>query len=207
VSRPVTHVVTEAGAAANGSSDELRAREERLRALMVSATAGNETAYRELLQALAAHLRAWFLRRAGRLAADTEDLVQETLLALHNHRHTYDPRRPLTAWAFAIARHKLIDGLRRTRGAAAAAAAAVDADDVASLVGAADHEAADAGRDVMALLATLPDRQRLPIQHVKLEGRSVAEAAALTGMSVPAVKVGIHRGLKALAARLRDGGN
>ena len=54
-----------------------------------------------------------------------------------------------------------------------------------------------------SLLATLPDRQRLPIVHVKLEGLSVLEAARLTGMSVSAVKIGVHRGLKAIAAKIR----
>ena len=58
----------------------------------------------------------------------------------------------------------------------------------------------EARRDLLKLLETLPDRQRLPIVLVKLEGRSVAEAAAATGMSESAIKVGIHRGLKKLAA-------
>ncbi len=48
----------------------------------------------------------------------------------------------------------------------------------------------------------LPDRHRLPIQHVKLDGLSVAETAQLTGMSESAVKVGIHRGMKTLAAKI-----
>jgi len=63
------------------------------------------------------------------------------------------------------------------------------------------EEASDAKRDLGGLLETLPERQRLPIVHVKIEGLSVAETASLTGMSESAVKVGIHRGLKALAAR------
>ena len=67
----------------------------------------------------------------------------------------------------------------------------------------ADNEAAEACRDLHKLLLLLPDRQRLPIIHVKLEGLSVVETARLTGMSVSAIKVGVHRGLKALAARIR----
>ena len=63
-------------------------------------------------------------------------------------------------------------------------------------------EASDARRDLAGLLDTLPDRHRLPIVHVKLEGLSVAETARLTGMSESAVKVGIHRGLKALALKI-----
>ena len=80
----------------------------------------------------------------------------------------------------------------------------VPLDDDSSLPAVADNDAGDARRDVMALLAQLPDRQRLPIQHVKLEGLSVLEAARLTGMSASAIKVGVHRGLKALAARIRN---
>ncbi|MCY1209589.1 RNA polymerase sigma-70 factor, sigma-E family [compost metagenome] len=66
-------------------------------------------------------------------------------------------------------------------------------------------EASDAKRDLGGLLQTLPERQRLPIVHVKIEGLSVAETASLTGMSESAVKVGIHRGLKALAAKFGGG--
>jgi RNA polymerase sigma-70 factor, ECF subfamily len=67
-----------------------------------------------------------------------------------------------------------------------------------------DSEAAEARRDLAKLLAGLPDRQRVPIIHMKIEGLSVAETARLTGMSPSAVKVGVHRGLKALAAKIRS---
>ena len=76
-------------------------------------------------------------------------------------------------------------------------------DDGLALFAASDSEAAEAKRDLDQLLAGLPKRQRLPIVHVKLEGLSVLETAQRTGMSESAVKVGIHRGLKALAAKLR----
>jgi RNA polymerase sigma-70 factor (ECF subfamily) len=94
-----------------------------------------------------------------------------------------------------------VDLLRR-RGTREALNVPFDEDN--SLPAVADNDAGDARRDVMALLAQLPDRQRLPIQHVKLEGLSVLEAAHLTGMSASAIKVGVHRGLKALAARIRN---
>ena len=72
------------------------------------------------------------------------------------------------------------------------------------MLSSADADAAEAHCDLDKLLAQLPDRQRLPIVHVKLEGLSVAEAARLTGMSESAVKIGVHRGLKALAAKIRS---
>jgi RNA polymerase sigma-70 factor (ECF subfamily) len=127
--------------------------------------------------------------------------VQETLIAVHNQRHTYDPAVPVTAWLHAIARYKLVDLLRRR---ARQDLLHDPLDDQSELLVAGDTEASDARRDVAKLLATLPDRQRLPIVHVKLEGLSVAEAARLTGMSESAIKVGVHRGMKALAAAIRS---
>ena len=78
-------------------------------------------------------------------------------------------------------------------------------DDESGLFAAADIEAAEARRDLAGLLERLPDRQRLPIVHMKLEGLSVVETARVTGMSESAVKVGVHRGLKALARMCREG--
>jgi len=174
--------------------------ETRLRALLVSGLAGDAVAYRQFLKELAAHLRGFLRRRLTRMPEDVEDLVQETLLAVHNQRHTYDARQPLTAWAHAIAKYKWIDLMRRQ---ASRDAFTDPLDEDSDVLGVSDTEAADARRDIATLLAHLPDRQRLPIVHVKITGMSVAEAAALTGMSESAVKVGIHRGMKALAARIR----
>jgi RNA polymerase sigma-70 factor (ECF subfamily) len=73
-------------------------------------------------------------------------------------------------------------------------------EELGSDAGPAAHEAR---RDLGMLLALLPDKQRLPIQYVKIEGLSVEETAKLTGLSASAVKIGVHRGLKVLAARIR----
>lgn len=175
--------------------------ESRLRELLVRGMSGDAPAYHQFLKELSGVLRAYFRRRLAGLPDEVEDLVQESLLAIHNQRHTYDATQPLTAWAHAIARYKMVDLLRR-RGAREALNVPFDED--SALPAAAETEAGDARRDLMSLLAQLPERQRLPIQHVKLEGLSVLEAARLTGMSASAVKVGVHRGLKALAAKIRS---
>ncbi len=138
--------------------------------------------------------------RLTKLPNDVEDLVQEAVLAIHNQRHTYDPAQPLTAWAFAIARYKMVDVLRRY---GKHDALNVPLDDESDWLAAADTDVGTAQRDVLVLLERLPDRQRLPIQHVKLNGLSVADTARLTGLSESAVKIGIHRGLKLLAAVMR----
>jgi len=175
--------------------------EERLRGLLLRGLAGDSAAYHTFLKELSAHLRAFLRRRLVRLPHEVEDLLQESLLAIHNQRHTYDPRQPVTAWVYAVARYKLADLLRR-RSRRDLLNDPLDED--GELPAASDDQAAEARRDLAKLLETLPDRQRLPIIHVKLEGLSVAETARLTGMSESAVKIGVHRGLKALAARIRS---
>ncbi len=176
-------------------------REQRLHALMVRALAGDAAAYRDFLTELSGYLRAFLRRRMTRLPDDIEDLVQETLLAIHNQRHTYDPARPVTAWLHAIARYKLVDLLRR-RSRTDVMTDALD--DVDELLAISSEPAAEARHDLAGLLEQLPDKQRLPIVYVKLEAMSVQQAARLTGLSESAVKVGIHRGMKALAKLIRD---
>lgn len=174
--------------------------EERLKDLMQRGLAGEAAAYQQFLKLLSAHLRAFVRRRLAQWPDAAEDLVQEVLLAVHHQRHTYDAALPVTAWAHAIARYKLVDWWRAHAGKQALH---VPLDDVQELFAATDTEAREARRDLAQLLQTLPERQRLPIVHVKLEGLSVAETAQRTGMTESAVKVGIHRGLKALSARIQ----
>lgn len=174
--------------------------EDRLRDLLVRGMAGDAAAYHAFLNDLSGHLRGFLRRRLARLPDEVEDLVQETLLAVHNQRHTYDPGQPVTAWLHAIARYKFVDLLRRR---SRQDALNDPLDDEFEIAAPSDGEAADARRDLGKLLETLPDKQRLPIVHVKLEGLSVAETARLTGLSESAVKVNVHRGLKALAAKIR----
>ena len=179
----------------------VNASEERLRQLLICGLAGDAAAYHAFLQELSAYLRAFLRKRLARLPDEVEDLVQESLLAIHNQRHTYDAGQPLTAWVHAIAKYKLIDLLRRR---AKRDLLNDPLDDEFDLGSSADTEAAEARRDLGKLLERLPERQRLPIVHMKLEGLSVAQTARITGMSESAVKVGVHRGLKALAAMIRD---
>lgn len=176
-------------------------REARLRDLLVRGLDGDAAAYHAFLGELSRHLRGFLRVRLSRLPDDVEDLVQETLLAVHNQRHTYDREQPLTAWIHAIARYKLVDMLRRRAGREMLND---PLDEELEVFAVSDQDASDARRDLDGLLERLPDRQRLPIMHMKIEGLSVAETARVTGMSEAAVKVGVHRGLKALAALIRS---
>lgn len=173
-----------------------------LKPLWMRAQAGDEAAYREALMQIAARLRGYFGRRLQSLPDEVEDLVQETLIALHLQRGTYDPALPVSSWVFAIARHKLID-LWRRRGRREALHEPLDGLDESA------HpcvpEEMPVRRDLLGLLDALPPAQRRAIALTKLEGLSVAEASQRCGVSVSALKVQVHRGIKRLTGLARKG--
>lgn len=168
---------------------------------MLLSLEGDAAAYRELLRELAVCLRAYYRRRLGDGCSETEDLVQETLIAVHARRASYDRSQPFTAWAYAMARYKLIDHLRRAR-----VRATVSIDACEELFAVDEQEQTAALRDVDRLLSHLPQPQRDAIRLTRLEGLSIDEAAARLGRTAPSTKVGIHRGLKRLLTLGRPGG-
>jgi RNA polymerase sigma-70 factor (ECF subfamily) len=179
----------------------LYSEESRLKALFIRGLAGDSGSYRLFLSDLTRYLRGYLRKRIPKMREDVEDLVQETLLAVHHARHTYRSEEPLTAWVHAIARYKLMDFFRARARRDSLNDPIDDHQEIFSLP---DDEPEDARRDIRKLLDYLPDKQRLSILHVKLQGLSVTETATLLGLSESAVKVNVHRGIKALAARMRE---
>jgi RNA polymerase sigma factor (sigma-70 family) len=159
--------------------------------MMAAAQNGNGGAYRRLLEEVDVWLRRYFARRLP--PPMVEDAAQDTLLALHARRHTYEPSR--TAWLSGIARYKGIDSLRaraRDHGGAGD-------EDLLALPGFGDHgiRVTDALL-VEQLIGRLKPSQARVIALVKLGGLSIEEASEQTGQSVSLVKVNIHRGLTTL---------
>ena len=107
---------------------------------------------------------------------------------------------PFTAWLFAIARYKMIDHFRRNRRTVPIEGL----EDI--LVAEGFEDASNARMDVDQLLDTLPPKQARMIRATQIDGLSVAEAAERDGIGESDVKVSVHRGLKALAARIREDG-
>jgi len=170
---------------------------------MVASQDGDAAAYQALLRAVAPHLRGFLRRRLHQWPGEVEDILQECLLALHNQRHTWDARLPVTSWIQAIAKYKLIDWLRR-HGRRDALHVAYDEDaGFAGDDGAGTQAAQEASRDLAVLLALLPRQQQAAITHTKLDGWSVRETADALRISEASVKTAVHRGLKALAEKLR----
>ncbi|HVI27901.1 sigma-70 family RNA polymerase sigma factor [Hansschlegelia sp.] len=161
---------------------------------MAAAQSGDSAAYRRLLPEIAVWLRRYFTRRLP--AGMVDDAVQDTMIAVHEKRHTYDPSRPFRAWLCAIARYKWIDAIRSLN---AKPTVALDED-----IAVDDHEVAVVSASLLEqLLTTLKPAQSRVIRLVKIEGYSVEEASRATGQSASLVKINIHRGLRKLTSLLQ----
>jgi RNA polymerase sigma-70 factor (ECF subfamily) len=177
------------------------AREDAWAAAMLAALAGDEAAYRRLLaeigRAIRPMIRASFARaRIG--DADIEDVVQETLLAVHLKRQTWDASQKISPWIAAIARHKAIDAMRR-RGVRKAE----PIEDFEAVLAAPDPPDPHNRSDVERLMESLSPRARDIVRSISLEEQSISATAARLGMTEVAVRVALHRALKALAAAWR----
>lgn len=171
--------------------------EHQLRFWMTAGLAGDAQAHAALLRALVPLLRGFYQRRMTSGDGAIDDLVQETLIAVHERRATYDDSRPFRSWLFAIARYKMIDHFRRTRRHCTIEGL----EEILITEGFEDESGAR--MDIEELLATLPAKQAMAIRATRIDGLSIAEAAERQGIGESDVKVSVHRGLKALGARLR----
>ena len=171
---------------------------DRWSAMMKAAMAGDEGVYRRLLEELGRTVRAMAraaFARARLGDADVEDAVQETLLAIHLKRHTWDPSLTLAPWVNAIARHKIIDAMRR-RGARRAE----PIEDFEDFLAAPEEDDPHALSDARKLMQALNPRQRDIVQSISLDGQSISATAARLNMTEVAVRVALHRALKSLGA-------
>lgn len=171
--------------------------------LMERAQSGDRQAYRSLLEAITPYIRSLAIR-CFKQPSDVEDAVQDVLLTVHMVRHAYDPNRPFGPWLVAIANRRIIDRLRRdTRRKAREVALSTDhetfAAPAANLIGSTADEVA-----LTQAIERLPADQRQTIRMLKLNEMSLKEAAAVSGRSIPALKVATHRAIKSLRRMLKQ---
>jgi RNA polymerase sigma-70 factor (ECF subfamily) len=174
--------------------------EAELAILMRATQEGDAAAYARLLAAVTPIIRRTAARRwTGTEEAD--DLVQDVLLSLHQVRHTYDPGRPFLPWLMAIARNRLADIQRRQARRAKGEVAVEVLPETFSGSEAKDavERIADA-EELGRALARLPPRQRQAVEMLRLKEMSLKEASAASGISIAALKVSMHRAMKALRA-------
>lgn len=163
--------------------------------LMRAAILGDEKAYGDFLQEAACLVRGLARRKIVHGGIDPEDIVQETLLAIHLKRHTWRQDAPIKPWLFAIAKHKLIDAFRH-RGRLAE----IDIGEIAETFAEPASETAS-NREIGHALAALAPGQRSVVTAISVDGRSIGETAKWLGMSETAVRVAFHRGLTAITGR------
>ncbi|MDX8455494.1 sigma-70 family RNA polymerase sigma factor [Mesorhizobium sp. VK9D] len=169
--------------------------EAELSRLLKAAIAGDERAYADFLHRIAAVVRGFVRRKIVQGGVDPEDVVQETLLAIHVKRHTWRPDAPVLPWVYAIARFKLIDAFRR-RGRRIE----VEIDEIAETFAEPEAETVS-DRDINRALDGLPPAQRSVVSSISVDGHSIGETATKLGISETAVRVSLHRGLAAIAKR------
>lgn len=159
---------------------------------------GDARAHEAMLKLLAPILRSYFRSRIRGYEHDVEDLVQESLIAIHTRRATFDVSRPLAPWVFAIAKYKFVDFLRRRKQAGSHV-------ELTEECGWEDRgDEALVKLDIERVLATLPDKQALAIRSMQIEGETAAATAARFGWSESDAKVSAHRGIKALRTRFAE---
>lgn len=169
-------------------------------ALMRAANRGDGAAYARLLRAMTPVLRAVIRARGAALGREgCEDVLQEVLLAIHLKRQSWREDLPLRPWLYAVARHKVADAFR-ARGRRVELPVEV----FAEVLPAPDGGDPMAGRDLEALLARIDPRAAEIVRSVGVAGDSAAEIGARLGMTDGAVRVALHRAMKALA-RLGEG--
>ena len=173
----------------------MRADEDQLREWMIGGLDGNAADHTRLLRAIVPILTTFFRRRMNE-SADIEDMIQDTLIAVHTRRETYDRQRSFTPWLFSIARYKMIDNFRRNRRT-------VPIEGLEEiLVSEGFEDAVSARVDIDVLLTKIPEKQARLIRATRIAGSSIAEVSAAESLGESDVKVSVHRGIKSLAAKV-----
>ncbi len=178
--------------------DEKSAREERWRQQMQAAQGGDNAAYGSLLADIIPLLRA-IVQRAWRNPQDVDDIVQDVLLSVHAVRHTYDPGRPFVPWLLTIARRRIADAARRSSSRSSHETTVdVMPETFSADATKSEQDKSDDQEAIRQSLAGLTSGQREAIELMKVQGLSLKEASAITGKSVTALKINVHRAVKTL---------
>jgi len=170
--------------------------EEHLASALRASIAGDARAYADFLERVAGRLRATLRRKIG---AEAEDIVQETLLAIHLKRDTWDSTAPVLPWVHAIARYKMIDSFRR-KGRRVEL-------DIGDFIDTLPQPEVDrvSDREIGRALGLLGPGQKAVVAAISVQGRTISETASVLGMTETAVRVALHRGLGAISRHFARG--
>ncbi|MGH1471340.1 MAG: sigma-70 family RNA polymerase sigma factor [Cellvibrionaceae bacterium] len=167
---------------------------------MAEAQQGDEHSYRQLLDSLGSVIASYLRARFGPLDF-LEDCVQECLIAIHQGRHTYDIQRPFRPWMFTIVRHKAIDILRQ-RGRQPNLDSVSDEEGGIEQLAGVTHGEFEERVAYEGVFTGLQSQFREALVLTKVIGLSIAEAAEQLDVTEAAMKVRVHRAIKALRKKL-----
>jgi len=166
-----------------------------------AAQLGDKISYEKFLVAVSNLLKSFLLKRMGDPDL-VEDVLQESLLAIHRSRHTYRPEKPVEPWLYAICEHRMVDFYRKYRRIEKMEITTVD--DFDDIVHAnADNSQHNIGESILEALTHLPEKQRQVIELLKIKDLSVKETAIRMNMSESLVKVTAFRGYQAIRRQLK----
>jgi RNA polymerase sigma-70 factor (ECF subfamily) len=189
--------------AKSGAKEDLNTE---LREAFLKSRNGDQGAYHSFLLKISTPLRSYFRNACSPSDRENaEDLLQETLIAIHTKKHLYDETQPIMPWIYAIARYRLIDGFRRKKARPQTLSTPEDFEKLfATEITPETELATKQGHSIAAheLLSNLSEKQRAIVTLAKIDEVPLAEIAEKYGMTVSAVKVTIHRALKDLRAKL-----
>ena len=157
---------------------------------MGMAQRGDESCYTKLLEEIGDVIAAYLTVRFGSIDL-IEDCVQEGLVAIHMARHTYDVKRPFRPWLFTIVHNRTIDMLRSQKSYKSILARSVEE--------AIDQPVTPIEDEInnSMIFAALKPIHREVLLLTKVVGLSVSETADTLDISESAVRVRVHRGIKA----------
>jgi RNA polymerase sigma-70 factor (ECF subfamily) len=170
--------------------------EEKLKELFQLSTNGDQEAYASFLTLSSALVKKYLTYLGGKYESQEtiEDLLQEILISLHQKKHTFQLDKPILPWLYAVARYRFIDHYRAKKRLPLM-------QEISDEIPAVVEE--DFIINLEEILGMLTPRQRDMVMLVKVEGATYAEAASSLQMSVPSLKVGIHRVIKAIREKVK----
>jgi RNA polymerase sigma-70 factor (ECF subfamily) len=165
---------------------------------------GDPEAFRILYRAVQPRLLRYLKGMVG--AVDAEDVASETWAQIARDIGSFvGDGDAFRGWAATIARHRALDHLRRLRRRPTTTVPLEAFEHLVALEDpATDAITAVATDAAIAMIATLPQDQAEAVLMRAVMGLDAATAGRVLGKSAGAVRVAAHRGLRTLAARLRD---
>jgi len=168
--------------------------------LLRAANHGDQRAYTAFLRAITPIVRGIARSRGSGLGPDAcEDIVQETLFAIHQKRHTWREDMAVRPWLYSIVRYKVVDAFR-ARGRRVQ----VSIDDFAAVLPAPAEIDPTERTDMDRVIGRLDSRSARIVRAIGLDGSSMAELSGELGMTETAVRVALHRALKKIAQLRRE---